>query len=119
MDGCFLTGSSRGGEGGAPSLASSWKTLFFSGPRLTLVIPQRLDFLKPEVISRAGRFAVLMVSEVSSHCGTEGKEEQTGETEKGTKAGRSQGRMWLHGHALQCSTPSSEALLPPDDVIAL
>lgn len=62
---------------------------------------------------------MLMVSEVSSHCGTEGKEEQTGETEKGTKAGKSQGRMWLYGHALQCSTPSSEALLPPDDIIAL
>lgn len=116
MDGCFLTVPLSGGEGGAPRLASS---SLFSGPRLTLVIPQRLDFLIAEVILRAGRFAVLMVSEVSSHCGTEGKEEKTGETEKGTKAGRSQGRMWLHGHALQCSTPSSEALLPPDDVIAL
>lgn len=117
MDGCFLTVPLSGGEGGAPRFASS--SLFSSGPRLTLVIPQRLDFLIAEVILRAGRFAVLMVSEVSSHCGTEGKEEKTGETETGAKAGRSQGRMWLHGHALQCSTPSSEALLPPDDVIAL
>lgn len=81
--------------------------LFFSGPRLTLVISQRLYFLMPEIILRARRFAVLMVSQVSSHCGTEDKEEQTGETEKGTNVGRSQGQMWLHGHALQCSTLSS------------
>lgn len=50
---------------------------------------------------------MFMVSEVSSHFGTEGKEEQTRETEKGTNVGRSQGQMWLHGQALQCSTPSS------------
>lgn len=66
---------------------------------------------------------MLMVSEVSIHHGREGTEEQSHggsrETEKGTSTRRSQGRMYLHGHALQCSTPSSQALLPPDDVITL